>query len=171
MRTILLFALIGLAGCSKKPQFTEADVAKQIFGDSKQMLAMVSAPSVTAYRLRPKTESDASVGSLVDGYTQGDPVPLSSQQTEAIKHLLRQPASYRLDVLSACIPEYGMLLTFKTEPYDIRVAVCFRCNQFAVFEQDRRLNLEADVMSPMRPQLVSLAKTLFPADPEIESLE
>jgi len=161
---------MSLSGCAKKTRFTVADVAEQVFGDSEHMAAMASATSVTAYRLHSKSNDDGSSDeSFLAGYTQSEPVQLSDPQVLFVKQLFRQPTSYDLEAISLCIPNYGILLVFHSQPHDIRVALCLQCDQLAVFAGDRRLN-KADLFDPMRPKVVSLAKALFPKDSEIESL-
>ena len=172
MKTLLVALLFTvLAGCSKTPRRTVADVAQQVFGGPEHMAAMSSSAGVTAYRLHSKPHKDGpSEAWALAGYDQGENVQLSNSQVVLIKQLLQQPTSYDFDVISLCIPEYGVLLVFHTQPQDIRLALCFHCGQMAVFEGDRTLN-KLDNFFPMRPKLLSLAKVLFPKDPEIQGLQ
>jgi len=131
------------------------------------MSAMSSAAGITAYRLHSKPHKDGpSEAWALAGYTQGESVQLSNSQVTLVKQLLQQAPSYDFDVVSLCIPEYGVLLVFHAQLQDIRLALCFHCGQMAVFERDRTLN-KLDNFFPMHPTLLSLAKALFPKDAEI----
>lgn len=135
------------------------------------MSAMSSSAGITAYRLHSKPYKDGPPEAwALAGYAQGESVQLSNSQVILIKQLLQQPSSYDFDVISLCIPEYGVLLVFHAQPQDIRLALCFHCGQMAVFEGDRSLN-KLDNFFPMRPNLLSLAKSLFPKDAEIQDLQ
>ena len=136
------------------------------------MTAMSSATSVTAYRLHSKPNKDKDSPSeawTLAGYARSESVQLSDSQVAEVKWLLQQPISYDFHSLSNCIPDYGVLFVFHTEPQEIRVALCFACGQIAIFEGDRRLN-KLDNFEPMRPKLLVLAKALFPKDAEIQAL-
>ena len=73
-----------------------------------------------------------------------------------------------------CMPNYGVLLTFRGSDGAVSIALCFECDLFGVFWSGRgkefRVNAEED-LDVIRPQLVALVKRLFPRDATIQSLK
>lgn|GEM_PF-6525251 len=120
--------------------------------------------------IQAKTDGLAADNSILDGYAQGEKLNLSDSQLALLKQLLQEPTSYDFDSGSLCLPHYDVLFVFHTRPRDIRVGLCFSCEQLTVVEGDHLLN-DADDFHPMRPKLLVLAKTLFPNDPEIQRLQ
>jgi hypothetical protein len=99
-------------------------------------------------------------------------VVLSASQAAEVKQLLQQPASYSFNSGKACLPNYDVLLVFHNRPHDVEVALCFSCRMLGVFAGPtaRRLNSEED-FDPIHPQLVALARALFPNVPHIQQLK
>jgi hypothetical protein len=76
--------------------------------------------------------------------------------------------------VKACLPDYGVLMTFRGSAGAVSIALCFKCDLFAVFwsggDKEFRVNTEED-FDLIRPQLVALVKRLFPKDATIQSLK
>jgi hypothetical protein len=74
----------------------------------------------------------------------------------------------------ACLPDYGVLLTFRDGDHIVQIALCFQCDLFAVLvgggASPRRVNTEED-FDFIRPQLVDIVRALFPHDNEIQALK
>jgi len=73
--------------------------------------------------------------------------------------------------INACFPNYGVLLTFRTDQRPVRVALCFECDMLAVFDGDSpdRINRQEAMNTPT--QLVMFAKAIFSNDTEIQALK
>jgi hypothetical protein len=167
----VVFLCVALTGCTKRPRYTSADVAQRIFGGSEHMAALTAAHSATAYDLDAKMDSADSVYEpFTRVYVKGKSTLLSDAQLTLVKQLFQKPSSYAFDQGSLCIPHDDVLFVFHTSPRDIFVGICFTCDQLVVLEGDQMLNSQSD-FHPMRPQLLSLSKTLFKNDPEIQRLQ
>ena len=72
-----------------------------------------------------------------------------------------------------CLPDYGVLLTFRDGERFVQIALCFQCDLFAVFvgggANPRRVNTEED-FDLIRTQLIDIVHVLFPHDREIQAL-
>jgi hypothetical protein len=163
---------------------TQNDVIIQVFKDREIFSVIQNPQSVTAQLLHAKVASSsdtlevqlkdtAGTGKL-DGYTKDAPVGLSPEEIQAIQKLLEKPMSYHWRMQPNCIPDYGVLLNFRLQGHTVRVALCFKCNMIGVFDGEDdsadQINSEYD-FQPMRPQLVAIAKGIFPNDKEIQALQ
>src|SRR5258708_42170 len=150
---------------------TQQDVIQQVFSNQKNFNAITASQQITAQLLHKIDDADQT---RLIGYHKDAPVPVSSEQIQKIKSLLQNPSSYRWNIGNACIPDYGVLFTFHSDQRTVRVAICFKCELLAVFEgedDNGKAVSEDRIFSPMRPQLVTIAKSLFPNDKEIQGLK
>jgi hypothetical protein len=149
---------------------SEQDVIKKVFQNREIFDAIVSSQQVTAQLLQGKDENDPTT---LIGYTKNAPVPLSPDESQKIKTLLQKPSSYLWNIGNTCLPKYGVLFNFHSGGRTVRIAFCFRCNMIGVFngEDDNARPVNAEyIFEPMRGQLVTLCKTIFPNDKEIQAL-
>lgn len=89
-----------------------------------------------------------------------------------LQQLLQQPSSYSWNSVNACLPDYGVLLTFRSDSQIVRIALCLECNMLGVFDGDHpdRVNSKNE-FDPVRTQLVAVAKAIFPNDSVIQALK
>jgi hypothetical protein len=150
---------------------TKQDVILQVFKDREVLSVIQFSQSATAQRLHPKNGGGSDT---LDGYTKDAPVGLSPQQIKSFQDLLEKPTSYHWGIGNSCIPDYGVLLNFRSEGETVRVAICFKCNMLGVFDGNddsaKQINSQY-IIDPMRPQLIALAKQIFPNDKEIQGLQ
>jgi hypothetical protein len=150
------------------------DVASYVFGDQKTLDMFLSAKQVTAERLHLK---ERTFPRELSNYNRGSAVILSTSQTQDVQRLFSDAKAYTWNHLpkrgvvreKLCLPNYGVLLSFRVESHVVDVALCFECDLFAVFVDGGRVNREED-LDLVRPQLVGLVKALFPHDDQIRSL-
>ncbi len=156
------------------------ELSSRVFGGRKAFATFLSASEVTAERVRCNSPDGSA--SLSD-YRRDSLQSLSRVQIDQIRRLFKQRDSYlpelwRLkggeSIVSSCGPPfYGVLFTFHSAP-TVRIALCFRCREFGVFvgDDDRSSFVNRDTdFGLMRPILVSLVKSIYPNDPEIQSLK
>jgi hypothetical protein len=146
---------------------------RQLFATQQIYDIFAAADAVTAERLFLRDPNEPS--GVLGSYHSHDPVRLSRSQVRRVQRLLRRPSSYDWgDTGKNCIVEYGVLLTFRSGSKTIRIALCFNCDWFGIFDSENpdapSINSEAD-FDPVRGQLVSLLQSIYPTDPQIQSLE
>jgi hypothetical protein len=149
---------------------TQNDVIQQVFKNREIFLVVQNPQTVTAQLLHSKDGGS----DKLDGYTKDAPVGLSPEEIQGFQNLLKNPKSYRWGFGRTCIQDYGVLLNFRSQGDTVHVALCFKCNMLGAFEGDDdsagQINRES-IFDPMRPQLVALAKEIFPNDKEIQGLQ
>jgi hypothetical protein len=150
---------------------SQEDVVQKVFKGQENFDVVTSSQQVTAQLLH---KIDERSGVNLSDYVKDNPILVSPAEFQKIKNLMRSPSSYRWDVGSSCIPDYGVLLIFRSGQRTVRVAICFKCELLAVFEgedDNGKVVSEDRIFSPMRPQLVTIAKSLFPNDKKIQGLK
>jgi hypothetical protein len=157
-----------------------------VFCDEKNFEAFLSATQITAERLSLKEQPNGLTtgGSWKLGdYARTAALRLSLPQIRKLRSLFLDESSYlwhsepRPDgavVVKACIPDYGVLFTVRGGSGVLRIALCFRCDQFTIFagegDNPPRISEEGD-FDLIRPQLLALVKQLFPEDTDIQALQ
>ena len=180
--TTTVVCLIGIllwAPACSTPNNTARDISSHVFGDDAAFVAFRSASTVTAERLHCKTHGICISRDLTD-YRRSSPRSLSPAQVAYVRDLFSRRASYldrlwRLGpgeaTIKGCGTTYGVLLTFHGTPI-VRIALCFQCDEFGVYVGRERSwfeNRNTD-LGLMRAGLVPLLKSIYPKDPEIQSL-
>jgi hypothetical protein len=148
------------------------DVETQVFGGEETFAALMSATDVTVERLHgipvdsehpyPRDAWDLSC------YRRRSPARLSSEQVKEIKNLLTQSSAYGWDYSRACIPDYGVLLTFHSKP-EIKVALCFECDMLSVYvgNKIKKGVNKVEVFDSISPRLLAIARAVYPKDSEL----
>lgn len=150
---------------------TQQDVVQQIFTSSNIFNVVMSSQEVMAQILKNDPEDGFS---LLAADSKYKPVILSPDQTQKFKELLGKPSSYIWGITTDCTAHYGVILDFSSGGHTVRVAFCFECHVMAVFDGDgenARDVSDSFLFDPMRKQLMTLCKTLFPDDPKIQALK
>lgn len=149
------------------------EVVEKVFKDDEVFDVMMNSPQVTAQRLHRKSDTFPTYQALLSGYTRDGSMKLSNDQAQQIKTLLQSPSSYMWDV-NNCLPDYGVVYNFQSGGHAVHVAFCFECNIIGVFDGDNDASNSINFTSlfnPVRGQMVTLSKTLFPNDREIQKLK
>lgn len=147
------------------------DVIDRVFKDWLNQSVMMDSPEVTAQRLHRKPDGDPD---HLSGYERDAPVTLTPTEAWRIKSLLREPSSYLWDARATCTPDYGMVYNFQCAGHSVHAAFCLKCNIIGIFDSDNdasnRVNFTSQ-FNPMRGQIVTLSKALFPNDGEMQALK
>ena len=175
-RVLIVFVALALVAagyiCWRAPVLNH-DVVRKVFGNQQFFEAFVTSQQITAQRLHHH-ESPLGSDNLND-YDQDAPVPVTFAQAQEIQRLLQRPTSYDWNTryAKACILDYGVLLHFRSDSNSVSVALCFDCNMLGVYDtrstNNTRLNTEWD-FDPIRKQLVTAVKSVFPDDEEIQKI-
>jgi len=154
------------------------DVTRSVFGDDATLKRFLAATNVTAQRLFLK--ADVKYGDQWDlgSYRRGETKVIPETETKKLRSLFTAESSFlwhsepKNDLIEVkpCIPNYGVLLTFRDSAGPVSVALCFKCDLFAIFRNDYRVNKEED-FDLIYEQLVAIAARLFPNDPQIQKLK
>ena len=163
---------LALGACSRSGD-SSADVVQKVFGSRQVLDRFLASREVRVQRLYWRDEHLNS--GLLTSYDHGQEILVPSAESQQIQQLLQQPSSYDWGPYAkSCIVDYGMMFTFRSGPRMVRVALCFNCNWLGIFdgpdESVSNINSEMD-FDPIRPQLVAIAKALYPGDPQIQSLK
>jgi hypothetical protein len=174
--SLLLVGAVALAAHIKR-----GDVASAVFGDTPTLSTFLSAPRVTAQRLQHRA-LPADFYTL-PAYTRGPAIIVPPAQLMQLRKLFTDSKSYTWSHVpdehgriseKMCLPDYGVLLTFRDGESFVQIALCFECDLFAVFvgggANPRRVNTEED-FDLLRAQLIDIACALFPRDREIQALQ
>ena len=105
-------------------------------------------------------------------YRRKAPVRLSLEQAKELKNLLTQPSAYEWEATSACLPNYGVLLTFHSNP-EIKITLCFECDMLAVYVGNKTkhgVNAVEDLDS-ISPRLLAIARDVYPKDSELAKIK
>jgi hypothetical protein len=169
----LVIAVAIAVGSEKISSAFEKDVVEKVFGGKPLFDAFSDAQTVQAQRIH-QVKDDPTVRGLLKAYTKEKPVVVPPEVARELKTLLQSPKSYVWKPLKKeCLVDYGVLLTFGSGKTAVRVAVCFNCNDLGIFEGEddnaRAVNKTGE-FDPMRPELVSVMKLLFPEDEEIQGI-
>jgi hypothetical protein len=185
---LALLVLLGGCVCLLRPTavyrifhpVSNQEVIEKVFRNREIYAVMTNSPQVTGQRLHWKSESGTdtpenySDPALLNGYTREAPVTLTDEQALQLNRLLQKPSSYEWDIATMCLPDYGVVYHFQSGGHSVHVAFCFKCNMVGVFDGDNdasnQVNFEYQ-FDPMRRQMITLAKELFPKDEEIQKLE
>jgi hypothetical protein len=146
----------------------------KVFGNRQLFDAFVASEQVTAQRLH-RGDRNKITPDVLSNYKRGPSVPVPGSQARRLKRILQRSSSYyQGSNRKACIPDYGVLFTFRSGDRAVQVALCFNCNMLDVFDggddKARSVNSLPD-FDPMRSDLVAIVKKVFPDDPEIQDLE
>jgi hypothetical protein len=170
---LLVLALAVLAIGFWRARPPKPNIARDVFGSEQTLSTFRTAQTVTAQRLHYRRENHQNPWKL-GNYAQDAPVAVAPEQVRDLQRLLVQESSYGWRYGKTCAPNYGVLLTFRAEQAAVRVALCFECNIFGIYDSPddsaKGINREND-FDPARRPLVAIAKTIFPGDPAIQALK
>ena len=173
IRSLLIACVLPMAlgACSRNGG--SPDFVQKVFGSQQVLDSFLASREVRVQRLHWRDEH-LNPGILAS-YEQGQEVLVPSAESKQLQKLLQLPSSFDWGPYEKnCIVEYGLVFTFRSGPRTVRVALCFNCNWLGIFngvdQSVSNINREMD-FDPIRPQLIAIAKALYPRDPEIQSLK
>src|SRR2546423_8334437 len=169
-RAVLAGMLMLIGAVALAAHIKRGDIASAVFGDTPTLSTFLSAPRVTAQRLRHRA-LPADFYTL-PGYTRGPTIVVPPAQLTQLRTLFTDSKSYNWSHVrdehgriseKMCLPDYGVLLTFRDGERFVQIALCFQCDLFAVFvgggANPRRVNTEED-FDLVRPQLIDIVHAL-----------
>jgi hypothetical protein len=149
------------------------ELVSKAFGSRQIFDAFITFQQVTAQRLHSRDRNEI-LPDVLSNYKRGPSVPVPASQARRLKRVMQRSSSYQWSIHKACIPDYGVLFTFRSGGRAVQVALCFNCNMLDVFDggddKARPVNSLPD-FDPMRSDLVAIVKKVFPDDGEIQALE
>jgi len=150
------------------------ELVSKAFGSRQIFDAFIASQQVTAQRLHRRDRNEISPD-VLSNYKRGPSVAVPASQARRLKRVMQRSSSYyQGSNRKACIPDYGVLFTFRSGDRAVQVALCFNCNMLEVFDggddKARPVNSLPD-FDPMRSDLVAIVKKVFPDDGEIRELE
>lgn len=167
---LLVVALLGVGGAVWVWLSSRAAVAKMFGG--RDGIALVNQPSkVEAFRLGPLPEQiDWQKATLGDYPITSGPVSVPASVGSQVAAVLTSPRSYGWHFTAkACMPSYGVRLSFHRGNERVDVMLCFECDILWVLRNG--VSTGGEDFEDVRPVLVRAVKTLFPNDPVIQSLD
>jgi hypothetical protein len=168
-----VFVLATVLGGYSGGAATRTNVVQEVFGNQEVLDGFLASRDVGVQRLHLRHEQHLNSW-ILKNYDHEQEIPVKSEQFQQLQQLLQQPSSYGWDYTKPCIVDYGILFTFRSGIRTTRVALCFKCDWIGIFdgpdESARKINRNEEI-DPIRPQLVAIAKALYPSDPEIQSLK
>jgi hypothetical protein len=149
------------------------ELVSKAFGNRQIFDAFIASQQVTAQRLHWRDQNEISPD-ILSNYKREPSVVVPASQVRRLKRVMQRSSSYYQGSNSKnCIPDYGVLFTFRDHQRVIQVALCFKCNMLGVFDggddKARSVNTLPD-FDPMRGDLVAIVKKVFPDDSEIQAL-
>ena len=176
---ILILAAAGLARWIVHAR-RSSELGSRVFGGSEALGAFSSSSVITAQRLHCNQPEGSSA--LAD-YTRELPVHLSDEQVRELKRVFTDRTLYPPElwtspigqrIVTACgPPNYAVLFTTQSRPV-VQIALCFHCDQFGLFvgaRQDVPNVNDSDPLYFMQPFLVSLVKSIYPSDAQIQAIK
>jgi hypothetical protein len=145
----------------------EADTTKKVFTNAVNRAAFSSARAATIQRLHLKPEK---LGWELSNYESGPAKMLPDQALAEIQRVFQDRRSFRWSAAKSCIPDYGVVIVIPSQNSELRLALCFKCLNFALFDGASRINSEND-FDPVASELARIIKPLFPDDAEIQKLQ
>lgn len=166
----LIVLAVGCVGWLNRPM--QKDVIQKIFGNQECFDTFIASQQVTVQRLHWRERSDPT---KLSNYDHAAPVPVTPAQAREIRHLMETPSSYTWSrARKTCGIDYDVLFTFRSGQRTTRIALYLKCDILGVFDGEDEnaypVNREEDY-DLIRKPLVTIVKSIFPNDPEIQALK
>ncbi len=159
------------------------NVAVAVFGGDVAFKQFLNAKKIMAQRLYLKqTDASKAWPYSLASYIHDPEVDLSRAQVDALHALFASQTSYLWThdvpddtpvMVKLCLPDYGVLFTCTSADFTVQIAICMKCDLFAVFvgagNGAKRVNREED-LDAMKPGLAKLLGELFPLASDITEI-
>jgi hypothetical protein len=165
---ILAFALAPfLVGAGWYAQFRFA--VRQVFGGGANLAIVARPERVEAYRVGPLPEGvDRDAAMLSDYLVVAGPIELPKEIAGEASAALVSPGTYMWDAAKACVPVYGVKLSFIRGSERVDVLVCYECLILRVGRDGQAVG--GGNFDYGEAALIKAAKAAFPGDAEIQAL-
>jgi hypothetical protein len=143
----------------------------QLYGGATSMDVLTAPQTVEAFRLDPSNPPPAALANaprLGDFAVTAGPVAVDDATARELTALLLDPATYDWVRAKGCDFTPGVGLRFTKDASRVELVLCFSCDELMIFRHGRRVGMED--FDAARPQLVAIAKRLFPEDEKIQAL-
>jgi hypothetical protein len=124
------------------------------------------ADRVESYGLQPQRDH-THYKSLQNYATRGSAIPVPRQMSSRLAATLLAPDSYRWDSAVACIPNYGLRVTFYRGNERVDVLVCLECGVLQVYRNEQHVG---GSVFDAHNALAKAAMDIFTQDPEAQKL-
>jgi hypothetical protein len=142
----------------------------RLFGGQAALDILRNPDSVHACLLEIPNQVISSTEAIGDYRTKGDEIDVPSATAAALGNMLLEAESYKWDMKVACMPDFGVRMTWRRGSERIDLLVCFKCGQMLIYRNSRLIG-DTDLRDPLRDHLLSAAKSLFPDDATIQTLK
>jgi hypothetical protein len=145
----------------------EADL-RRTFGGPAGLAALRSADRVEAFRIDNSAQPKSSPSARLADYTiLAGPIAVPESDSPKLRDALEDKNTYR-HLHKACLPQPGVRLDFIRGDDRLSVLLCFECDMAMNFLNGSFVG--GGDFDDARPALVGAARSLFPNDPMIQSL-
>jgi len=169
--TLVAATLLMTSGCA---QPGSARVQKLVGGQAAYRLLLNpdTAAGREAYRIDGMagwTHDDADQRRKIHAFPIiSGPVPIDDASAATLANVLTDDDTYLWDIAKACEFMPGVALRYDGDETQIDILLCFSCDELEVYRDGQKVGHED--FDPRRPDLVRLAKHLFPDDQAIQGL-
>lgn len=155
-------------GCQPSPHNQGAQVAGEVFGGGENLEIVQHPTRVEASRLLidNKLRMDAE---LANYPMVGEAIDVPTQVASRVAGVLAAEESYLWGFAKACVPTYGVRISFLQNDQRIDVLFCFECDLITVLRNGRVVG--GGNIDPARQSLLRDVKELFPNDEAIQALD
>jgi hypothetical protein len=150
--------------------YQRGDDIQRIFGGSAGLLTLNHPDGVAAYRIdKPADRNKWEGATLPDFPITGGPFSVSKPDVETLLTTLQDRDSYIWNSKKACTPLPGVRLDFIRGDDRLSVLICFECDMIINYLNGKCVG--RGNTDKVRPTLLRIAKSLFPDDATIQSLQ
>ena len=134
------------------------------------MATIREATRVEAYRLAAPSgrELSAEDASPLEYEVTSVPAVVPAERAKKLAQALLSPQTYEWEAAKACVPIYGVKISFFKGSERVDVFFCFACDVLAVASGDSVFG--AEDFDHSRLLFVQIVKELFPDDPVIQGI-
>ncbi len=169
---VLYFAAIALGHAEESKQ----DFPTQFYGSKNNMEVVMGASKVSACRLSPPRDDQGDLDhkklkdfDTLKHYKVGTPIDVPDKTLAELRKVLGDPKTHDPESVKACIPIYGVRYIFTQGGQTVTVNICFLCDILVTAEGDKIVG--GGSFDPASPELLRIAKTLFPKDTDLTDIE
>ena len=138
----------------------------ELFGGEEGLAVVTHPDRVEAFRLDPTDKPPG--GSRLNYPVTSGPIAVPGALMETLTSALTSDRSYAWNFAVACVPSYGVRLSFYQGQRRVDVLLCRNCCMLLALHHGVEVGVAQ--FNPMQAVLVDAAKKLFPDDPAIQSL-
>jgi hypothetical protein len=176
MKPFYAFLSLVLLMVSASADTPKKDFPTQFYGSAENMNVIMTAEKVTACRLTAPRNANNNVDrsklrdfKTLSHYKAEPAVEIPPALLTGLRTILRDPATNDPDAKKSCTPVYGVRFTFTNPHKTLTVNLCFDCDILVTAEADAVIG--GGAFDPAADRLLAIAKSLFPNDKDLKSIE